>query len=201
MNVIAIKLTTPDEIRTACDMAVLMGEEQFQVMYKPDQAEDDDYIGVDLGEFSQARSDDYFLVEFLEGRHSWEMWVYELRPAAVADSATASLPPGPYHFEPGETADTYRIFAAGEDRPMVEMIYIGGAEDFAATAKALARLFAAGPKLVQSLRTLAEQADEDCPHEYRSRHFVEALADANDAIVGATIGQPSQPTPPPSRSP
>lgn len=77
MNVVAIKLTTPDEIRAACDMAVLMGEEQFQVMYKPEQTEDDEYVGVDLDEFSEARGDDYFLVDFLEGRHSWELWVYE----------------------------------------------------------------------------------------------------------------------------
>jgi hypothetical protein len=186
MRSIAIKLTTPDEIRAACDMAVLMGEEQFQVMYKPDQAEDDDYVGVDLEEFSQARSDDYFLVEFLEGRHSWELWVYESRPAAAADYAKASLPPGPYRYEQGETADTYRLFAAGDDKPMVEMIYVGGAEDFAAAALGLARLFTAGPKLVHALRTLAEQADEDCPHEYRSRHFVEALADANEIIAELT---------------
>jgi hypothetical protein len=90
MNVIAIKLTTPDEIRAACDMAVMMGEQQFQVMYKPDQAEDDDYIGVDLDEFSEARSDDYFLSDFLEGRHSWELWVYEKHDASLAAITTGT---------------------------------------------------------------------------------------------------------------
>jgi hypothetical protein len=71
----------------------------------------------------------------------------------------AKLPPGPYRFEPGETADTYRIFAAGDDKPMVEMIYIGGEEDFAAAALGLAQLFAASSSLLASAQLAQEQID------------------------------------------
>jgi hypothetical protein len=66
----------------------------------------------------------------------------------------AKLSSGPYRFEAAETADTYRIFAAGDDKPMVEMIYIGGEEDFAAAALGLARLFVAGPKLLEALESM-----------------------------------------------
>lgn len=62
--------------------------------------------------------------------------------------ATTTLPPGPYRFEAGDSADTYRIYAAGDDKPMVEMIYVGGEEGFTAAAQRLARLFAAAPKLL-----------------------------------------------------
>ena len=44
----------------------------------------------------------------------------------------------------------------------------------------------AGPRLLESLKTLAEHADEDCPHGYRSRHLVEALEDANEVIAETT---------------
>lgn len=37
-------------------------------------------------------------------------------------------------------------------------------------------------KLLDALQTLAEQADEDLPHEYRTRHFESALQDAYDLI-------------------
>ena len=33
-------------------------------------------------------------------------------------------------------------------------------------------------ELVNALASLAEQADQDCPAEYRSRHFKTALEDA-----------------------
>lgn len=96
MKVIAIKLTTPDEIRAACDMAVLMGEEQFQVMYKPEQAEDDDYVGVDLGEFSEARNNPEEFEEFCGGRHSWELWVYERQTTRGVDAVETIVgTPGP----------------------------------------------------------------------------------------------------------
>ena len=39
------------------------------------------------------------------------------------------------------------------------------------------------PDVLQALESLADQADEDCPAEYRSRHFIEALADARDIIA------------------
>lgn len=45
---------------------------------------------------------------------------------------------------------------------------------------------ATAPRLLEALRDLAEQADEDCPAEYRSRHFTEALEQANTVIAQAT---------------
>jgi hypothetical protein len=91
MNAVSIKLTTPEAICAACDMAVLIGEEQFQVMYKPDHAEDDDYIGVDLEEFAQVKDDPEGFAEFCSGgRHSWEVWVYEPREGAEAAGREAA---------------------------------------------------------------------------------------------------------------
>lgn len=37
-------------------------------------------------------------------------------------------------------------------------------------------------QLLDALETLAEQADEDMPVEYRTRHFESALQDAYDLI-------------------
>ena len=48
------------------------------------------------------------------------------------------------------------------------------------------RLMHAAPRLLTSLASLTQQADEDCPNEYRSHHFVDALEDARDAIASAT---------------
>jgi hypothetical protein len=45
------------------------------------------------------------------------------------------------------------------------------------------------PRLLQALRVLAQQADEDCPAHARSCHFIEALEHANDVIAEAT-GRP-----------
>jgi hypothetical protein len=38
-------------------------------------------------------------------------------------------------------------------------------------------------ELLDALKSLADQADEDCPTEYRSRHFREALQIARDIIA------------------
>ncbi|MBP3955455.1 hypothetical protein J8F10_09190 [Gemmata sp. G18] len=48
------------------------------------------------------------------------------------------------------------------------------------------RVMHAGQSLLESLQSLAEHADEDCPHGYRSRHLVEALVEANEVIAEAT---------------
>jgi hypothetical protein len=39
------------------------------------------------------------------------------------------------------------------------------------------------PDLLEALESLADQADEDCPAEYRSRHFIEALTTARDILA------------------
>ncbi len=44
----------------------------------------------------------------------------------------------------------------------------------------------AAPKLLTALESLADQADEDCPEEHRSRHFKDALEDARATIAEAT---------------
>lgn len=49
------------------------------------------------------------------------------------------------------------------------------------------RLMHAAPRLLASLASLVRQADEDCPSELRSRHFVDALEEASDAIAAATL--------------
>lgn len=38
------------------------------------------------------------------------------------------------------------------------------------------------PDLLEALKTLAEQADEDTPQEYRSKHFKHALDEAYATI-------------------
>lgn len=44
-------------------------------------------------------------------------------------------------------------------------------------------LMHAAPALLEALKSLADQADEDCPVEHRSRHFIEALETARDLIA------------------
>ena len=41
------------------------------------------------------------------------------------------------------------------------------------------------PGLLEALETLADQADEDCPREHRTRHFMDALEDARNRIAEA----------------
>ena len=56
--------------------------------------------------------------------------------------------------------------------------------------KANGQLIVAAPALLAALRTLAEQADEDCPAEYRTRHFTYALEQARTSIALATEVRP-----------
>lgn len=100
-----------------------------------------------------------------------------------------ALPTGPYRFERGETADTYRIFAAGDDKPMVELIYIGGAEDFAAAALGLARQFTASSMLLEAC-DLVQRA-----HVGDGVTMAEAVDACLLAIDEANTGTPSQPVP------
>ena len=52
------------------------------------------------------------------------------------------------------------------------------------------RLRKTASELLDALQTLAEQADQDCPAEYRTRHFVDALEQAHVVIAKATAEQP-----------
>lgn len=38
--------------------------------------------------------------------------------------------------------------------------------------------------LATALKDLLEQVDEDCPHEYRTRHLEDAMANAGDVLRG-----------------
>ena len=57
------------------------------------------------------------------------------------------------------------------------------------------RLMHAAPALLEALKSLADQADEDCPAEYRSRHFIEALDTAREVIAVATNTLPAARSP------
>jgi len=48
------------------------------------------------------------------------------------------------------------------------------------------RLRKAASELLEALQTLAEQTDEDCPAEYRTRHFTDALEHAR-AVIAAVV--------------
>ena len=48
------------------------------------------------------------------------------------------------------------------------------------------RLMVSAPKLLEALQDLAEQVDQDCPTEYRSRHLSQALEQVIDVIAEAT---------------
>jgi hypothetical protein len=64
------------------------------------------------------------------------------------------------------------------------------------------RIRKAATALLAALESLADQADEDCPRDCRSRHFTEALQEAREAVATAkTAGIPSASAPanPPAR--
>jgi hypothetical protein len=93
MTSIAIKLTSPEAIRAACELSTAQGEQLVQVMYKSDDFEDDDYVGADLEEFASVKEDTDEFAEFCGGRrHSWELWVYEVTlPANEADAGSIAI--------------------------------------------------------------------------------------------------------------
>jgi hypothetical protein len=106
-------------------------------------------------------------------------------------TAPTTLPPGPYRFEPGESADTYLIFAAGDDKPMVEMIYVGGEEDFASTARALALLFTAAHRLRSALRASSDRLLALIEEGRDLEEDMEAYQEACEALDAAASCEPS----------
>jgi hypothetical protein len=55
------------------------------------------------------------------------------------------------------------------------------------------------PGLLEALETLADQADEDCPREHRTRHFMDALEAARNRIARAKSAGPSPAASTPAR--
>lgn len=49
-------------------------------------------------------------------------------------------------------------------------------------------------RLLICLMGLAEQVDEDCPHNYRTKHLVEALQDADELIIEVMEKMKGMPT-------
>jgi hypothetical protein len=74
-----------------------------------------------------------------------------------------------YEEHPGEEGTAYR--------EAITAIALATRNGLPATAVAVV-----APDLLAALESLAEQADEDCPAEYRTRHFIEALQTARDII-------------------
>jgi hypothetical protein len=104
--------------------------------------------------------------------------------------------PGPWDFDGCTT-----MYATPDESDTIVMIEVRAnvsecgwdtvafIESIWPVSSANARLIAAAPELLEALRTLAEQADEDCPAQYRSRHFAEALETAYAIISRATAEQ------------
>ena len=44
-------------------------------------------------------------------------------------------------------------------------------------------------KLWLCLMVLTQQVNEDCPHEYRTRHLEDAIWEANDLIIDTQVSQ------------
>ena len=106
-------------------------------------------------------------------------------------------------YFPGITADTPEQAASiAADRPtdqaestqdcdgenLAALIDVAGDDEFEHSVSIdfePVRLRKIAPELLEALQTLAEQADEDCPAQYRSRHFAEALESAYAIISRA----------------
>lgn len=104
---------------------------------------------------------------------------------------TESGTPWTLHLDRDGTEDFLVICdAEGHDIVRSSFFWQPYSEDdnLPATLTAVWLMFKA-PRLLQALRVLAQQADEDCPAHARSCHFIEALEHANDVIAEAT-GRP-----------
>jgi len=96
---------------------------------------------------------------------------------------------GPWslHFDRDGTEDIAIIGDAdGEDLVRSRHFWLPEGDDEVSPTLAAMRVMVAAPKLLEALQALAEQADQDCPGEYRSRHFDDALELANTVIAEAT---------------
>ena len=127
---------------------------------------------------------------------------YEISPCRRHEEPDS---PGKFYFEVREPheADVWTLYGhvtgegvqaisdfANRDGAEVVFYRITGLK-FTGSYKSSAhlRVMHTGQKLLAALKALAEQADEDCPAEYRTRHFTDALEQAHAAIAEATIAQ------------
>jgi hypothetical protein len=84
-----------------------------------------------------------------------------------------------------------------EGENLAALVDLAGDKDYSQSVTidfAAERIRKAAHKLLAALESLADQADEDCPEEHRSRHFKDALDEARAAIAEAkAAGGPSDP--------
>lgn len=95
--------------------------------------------------------------------------------------------PWSLHFERDGTEDYAVIYDAdGDELARSRFFWLPESLDPIPTTLAAMLLMVAASKLCEALKDLAEQADQDCPPTYRSRHFSDALAQANAVLAEAT---------------
>jgi hypothetical protein len=95
--------------------------------------------------------------------------------------------PWSLHFDRDGTEDFAVVYDSNEDElARSRFFWLPESNDPIPTTLAAMLLMVAAPQLLEVLETLAEQADQDCPSEYRSRHFSDALEQANTVIAVAT---------------
>ena len=78
--------------------------------------------------------------------------------------------------------------ADGDDLARSGYFWLPEEDDPVPPTLAAMRLMVVAPRLLKALTTLAEKADQDCPAEFRSRHFSDALKQASLVIAEANGG-------------
>ena len=105
----------------------------------------------------------------------------------MTNQQTNLCTPWSIHFERDGTEDFAIICDAdGDELARSRFFWLPEGDDPIPTTLAAMLLMAAAPKVLEALKAVAEQADQDCPPEYRSRHFSDALAQANTVLAEAT---------------
>jgi hypothetical protein len=95
------------------------------------------------------------------------------------------------NFDRDGTEDIAVIYDGnGNDLLTSRAFWLPQGDDPVPPTLALVRLATAAPRLLESLRSLAEQADEDCPPEHRTRHFTDAIEQAHTVIRTVTAECP-----------
>ncbi len=74
----------------------------------------------------------------------------------------------------------------GDDLVRSRHFWLPEGDDPVPSTLAAMQVMASAPRLLKALNDLADQSDQDCPAEFRSRHFSEALEQANTVIAEAS---------------